>query len=137
MTTTDLHAQQSPTHRAGSRRLHWFVTGLFCLIFTYSGVWTIIDPEGARLTMVHLGFPTYFLYPQAIAKLLGIAVILWGRSRTLTALAFAGFLYDLLLAMGAHIAEGDPDVWLAGFALLVWGAAFWADRQRFASAPLR
>lgn len=83
------------------------------------------------------GLPTYFLYPQAIAKLAGIAVILLRRWRTLTELAFAGFLYDLLLAWGAHVAEGDPDVWLASFGLVLWAAAYWQYRRRFPVPPLR
>lgn len=108
----------------------------FCVVFLYSGVWTLIDPDGAREVMQHLGFPTYFLYPQAIAKLLGVALILLRRWRPLTDLAFAGFLYDLLLAGRAHIAEGDPDIALVVVALLLWGAAFWAYHRRFPAPPL-
>lgn len=115
---------------------YWVPMGLFCALFLFSGIWSLIDADGARATMVHLGFPTYFLYPQSVAKVVGVAVILWGGSRTLSGLAFAGFVYDLLLAGGAHIAEGDPDVWLAAFGLLVTGAAFWADRQRFQARPV-
>lgn len=137
MSSTNVSAPASPSSRAWNRRLVWIATGLFTLMFVYSGVWSLVDPEGTRQTMIDLGFPVYFLYPQAVAKLVGIAVILWGRSRTLSGLAFAGFLYDLLLALGAHIAEGDPDVWLAVFGLVVWGGAFWADRQRFPVDEMR
>jgi DoxX-like family len=109
-------------------------TGLFVLIFGYSAVWSLVDPEGTRIDTVALGFPGYFVYPQNIAKLLGLAAILTHRSRTLTGLAFAGFFYDVVLGLSAHIAQGD---WVRG-AKAVLGlastvAAYWAYSQRFGS----
>ncbi len=134
MTSTTARADAS---RTGDHRTYWAVTSLFCLIFIFSGVWTLVDPQGARDTLERLGFPAYFAYPQAAAKLAGVAVILWGRWRTLSGLAFAGFFYDVVLALGAHVAEGDPDVALAAFAIVVIGAAYLVDRRRFGSATVR
>lgn len=135
MSSTNLRAQQSPSAPAGDRRLRWIVTGLFCLIFGFSALWNLVDPEGGRLDYLAHGYPGYVVYPVAIAKLAGIGVILWGRSRTLTDLAFAGFLYDLMLALGAHLAEGEAVRGvLALITLVVTVGAWWLDRQRFASA---
>lgn len=111
------------------------MTGLFCLMFVYSAVWSLVDLQGTQVQTRDLGFPDYFVIPQSIAKLLGIAAILSRRSRTLTNLAFAGFLYDLLLALGAHIANRETWGFVAAFGLVLWGAAFWADRRRFPPAP--
>jgi hypothetical protein len=118
------------------RRLHLVVTGLFVAIFLYSAVWALVDPAGTRIDNVDLGFPAYMVYPLAIAKLAGLAVILLGGSRTLTDLAFAGFLYDLLLALSAHVVQRDPARGLiAAAALVVTVAAWWIDRQRSTTRP--
>ena len=42
-----------------------------------------------------------------VAKLLGIAAILSGRSRVLKEWAYAGFTFDLLLAAYSHLLSGD------------------------------
>lgn len=137
MSSTSLRISHPPSSSVANRRRYWVVTGLFVTIFFYSAVWALVDPVGTRIDTVDLGFPGYSVYPLAIAKLLGLAVILWGRSRTLTGFAFAGFLYDVLLALSAHIVQRDPgEGSLALFALVVTVAAWRVDRQRFTPAPL-
>lgn len=135
MSSTKLDSVTPPP--ALSPRTYWVATGLFCAVFVFSGVWSIVDPDGARETLSRLGYPEFFVYPQAIAKLLGVAAILYGRWRTLALFAFAGFLYDLLLALAAHIAIDDPQAFLAIAGLVVWAAAFWVDRRRYGTMVAR
>ena len=75
MSTADPQIQSTPSGWTSSPLFYWSATGLFCLIFGFSAVWTVVDPEGARIDMIALGFPGYFAYPLAIAKLLGLAAI--------------------------------------------------------------
>ena len=56
-----------------------------------------------------LGFPTYIIYPLAIAKILGLIAIWSNKSKVLKEWAYAGFTFNLLLATSAHINEGDGD----------------------------
>jgi hypothetical protein len=63
-----------------------------------------------------------------------VLTILWGRWTTLTLFAFAGFLYDLVLALGAHIAHQDPQGFLAAAGLVIWAGAFLTDRLGFRHA---
>lgn len=114
------------------RRLYWFVTGLFCAVFLVSALLTFVDPEGTREATARLGFPPFIgTYPLALAKLAGVAAILWRRSTTLITFAFAGFLYDLVLALTAHVYENDfPNGWLAVFGLVVWCGAYRLERRR-------
>lgn len=137
MTTTAIRVQESPSSPLAAQRLYWVATGLFCFMFIYSAVWTIVDPVGTRIETVRLGFPAYVIYPLAAAKLLGVAVIVWGRLRTLSGFAFAGFLYDLLLALSAHVALRESYGWVAAFGLVLWGCAFWVDRRRYLPASPR
>jgi hypothetical protein len=55
-----------------------------------------------------LGFPVYIIYPLAAAKLLGVVAILQTKSSTLKEWAYAGFFFNFLLALSAHINAGDP-----------------------------
>lgn len=43
--------------------LHWSATGLFLLIFGFSGIWTLVDPVGARAETVALGYPAFTVIP--------------------------------------------------------------------------
>ncbi len=54
-----------------------------------------------------LGYPTYIIYPLAVAKVLGVVAVLYKRVRVLTEWAYAGFFFDAVLATAAHFAMGD------------------------------
>ena len=118
----------------GGSRAYWIVTGLFCAVFVFSAVWSFVDPDGAAEEFTRLGYPDRLVYPAAVAKLLGVAAILWHRSRALTHFAFAGFLFDLLFALDGHFAEGETKVVLPAVVLVLWVAAFLADQRRFGAA---
>jgi hypothetical protein len=111
---------------------YWLPTGLLCLVFIASATLTILDPTGTRVASTKLGFPTFLaVYPLAVAKLSAIVAILWRKSKVLTHFAFAGLLYDMLLALGGHIHAKDfPAGYLAVFGLIVWVFAFRASEQR-------
>jgi hypothetical protein len=117
-----------------NRWRYWLPTGLLCLIFVVSAALSLLDPETTRQTTTELGFPAFIgTYPLAVAKLAAVVVILWRRWPTLRLFAFAGLLYDMVLALMAHIHEEDfPSGWLAVFGLVVWCGAFWVERDRSA-----
>ena len=50
----------------------------------------------------HFNYPTYIVIPLAIAKILGVIMIIWRGSHWLTEWAYAGFFFDLILATAAH-----------------------------------
>ncbi|WP_407572488.1 hypothetical protein [Deinococcus altitudinis] len=114
---------------SSTRRWYLVAVSLFALLFVGSAVLTLVDTAGAYEEYRHLEFPTWLQYPQRLAKLLGVAAVLFSRSRVLKDFAFAGFLYNLLLALGALIAQHDSNIYrpLAGLAL--WCFAFVMDRR--------
>jgi hypothetical protein len=121
--------------RVGSynRWLYWVPTAALCAVFVASGIWYLVDPRGAADNYVALGFPGRYtiVYTVAALKILGSAVIVWGRWRTLTMFAFAGMLFNLLLALDAEIALRTSNIAVAAVTLVFWCLAFWADRLRF------
>lgn len=115
-----------------TRNLYWTATVLFGLLFIGSAILGVVDPQASYDEYRHLEFPAWILYPLSLLKVLGIVAIVWNGSKTLKNFAFAGFLYDLLLALGGHIAQQEIKVLLAVFGLVLWAFAFVMDRIYFA-----
>lgn len=53
-------------------------------------------------TFTFLGFPTWIVYPLAVAKILAVVAILSKQSKILKEWAYAGLFFDSVLAFGAH-----------------------------------
>ena len=113
------------------RRRYLALSAPFFLIFVGSIVLTFVDLDATRVATAGYGYPAWVVVPQGVAKVLGLVAILSRRSRLLTGLAFAGFFYDTLLALGAHLVQQDlPNTVLAAAGLLATVAAYWAHRRR-------
>jgi hypothetical protein len=126
--------RRAPT--LADRLRYWVPTGAFCLLFVGSVILTFSDLEESRVATEGFGFPAWAVVPQGVAKALGLVAVLVPRWHTLTGLAFAGFLYDLLLAWGAHIAQRDaPNFALASLGLVLTSGAYLAYRRRYRSRP--
>ena len=128
--TTNNHGA-SAAHR-WNRKRYWAATGPFLAMFVGSAALTVLDPDGTRRGAATLGFPAFLvMYPLAFAKLAAVGAILFRKWPTLTTFAFAGLLYDLVLALAAHIRNHDfPAGWLAVAGLVLWAAAYWVERDR-------
>jgi len=87
--------------------IYFVTTGLITLLMLFSaGMYFAKYPEVAK-TFTKLGYPTYIIYPLAIAKLLGLVAIWTKWSNTLKEWAYAGFFFDFVLAAAAHIVVKD------------------------------
>jgi hypothetical protein len=92
---------------------------------------TLTDPAGNERSADLLGFPLAITeYPLAAAKALGVLTILLRPTPSLVLFAYAGFFFDLVLALMAHVNAGDfPYGWLAVAGLATWIIAFVAERS--------
>jgi hypothetical protein len=124
----DLSIPGSPT----TVRLYWIATGLFTLLFLASLGLTFNDLEASYKSYARLGFPAMWVVCfNGTGKVLGLAAMYQNKSNSMKNFAFAGFLFDLLLAFFAHISQGDPDVLLAVLGLILWTLAFTMNRRVF------
>lgn len=67
-----------------------------------------LTSEEARRLCVHFGFPDYFRVELAVAKLIGVIVlVLPGLKGRINEWAYAGFVITVISGFIAHLASGD------------------------------
>lgn len=110
--------------------IYWISTIIFCLIFLFSAGMYILKYDMIAEAFTGFGYPTYLVYPLAIAKISGVGVILINRSDFLKYLAYAGFFYDTVLAFFAHYMIQDENEGMAVMCMLMIGVSFIYDRKR-------
>lgn len=88
---------------------HWATTIVFSLALTWSAVLYLTRaPAMIEVMTVHLGYPLYFVMILGIAKLLGVATLIFAPWPRLKEWAYAGFTIDLIGAFLSHLSVGDP-----------------------------
>jgi len=88
--------------------IYWSITGVFSLFMLFSAYNYLTAPE-MRSAFEHLGFPDYFRIELAVAKILGVLILLIPFvSRDFKLIAYAGFTLNLVSAAIAHSASADP-----------------------------
>ncbi|TWW01212.1 DoxX family protein [Chitinophaga pinensis] len=87
---------------------YWATTAIIALMMTYSAYAYLTKPEMDQ-AFRHIGYPAYFRIELAIAKLIGVVLLVLplvhGRLKEWT---YAGFAFTFVSAAIAHAASGDP-----------------------------
>ncbi|MEM6633589.1 MAG: DoxX family protein [Bacteroidota bacterium] len=92
------------------KRIKWIYyisTGLLTALMLMSAGMYFFNYGEVSTSFTGLGYPSFIIYPLAVAKVLGIIAIWAKESRTLTEWAYAGFFFDAVLAAQAHIMAND------------------------------
>ncbi len=111
--------------------IYWASTTLLCLLFFAGAMMYVFNTPRAEGFFVSLGFPTWLIYPLATAKVLGVLAVLTRYSNFLKELAYAGFLYDALLALAAHLVVGDGEYGPAVVSIVLIAVSWTFDRRVF------
>lgn len=109
--------------------IYWIATGLLTVIILFSAILYIFNHETAKQIYVNLGYPTYIIYPSAIIKLLGLSAILFLKNKSLKEWAYAGFFFDTLLGLSAHLMVGDGEHGLALIAIVAVIVSYAASKK--------
>ena len=99
--------------------IYFASTGLLTVLMLMSAGMYIFNHEMVVGIFTKLGYPTYIIYPLAIAKILGLIAIWTRKSNTLKEWAYAGFFFDFILAFAAHIYVKDGEHLLALIAIVL------------------
>lgn len=87
--------------------IYWISTGLLALMMTFSA-YSYLTQEAMQQGFQHLGFSDSFRIELAIAKLIGVVVLIAPLSIWIKEWAYAGFAFTFVSAVVAHTAVGDP-----------------------------
>jgi len=98
--------------------LYWIATILFCGLLLFSATMYFIQTEDIITIFEGFNYPSYIVIPLAIAKILGVIMLLWRKSQWLTEWAYAGFFFDIILAFTAHY-HADEDVTITLVAMIL------------------
>lgn len=91
------------------RIIYYSATGLLSLLMLFSAGMYVFNHNTVSAMFTNFGYPTYIIYPLAIAKLLGLVALWLVKNKTLKAWAYAGFFFNLVLAFFAHYMIGDGE----------------------------
>ncbi|MBL4706226.1 MAG: DoxX family protein [Flavobacteriales bacterium] len=104
--------------------IYWIATGLLTANMLLSVMMYFFKYEMVAEMLTSLSFPTFLIYPLAIAKLLGLLAIWTNKSKVLKEWAYAGFVFVFLLAIFGHIKADDGGFVGAVVALLLVGTSY-------------
>ncbi len=99
--------------------IYYIATGLLSLLMMYSAYMYFFQHEAVKGMFTNFGYPTYIIYPYAIAKLLGLVAIWFVGNKVLKEWAYAGFFFAFILAFFAHYMIGDGEQMGAVVAMLL------------------
>ena len=110
-----------------TRILHWIFTGLLSALLLMSAGMYFFNHDEIVVMFTMLGFPTWIIYPLACLKISGVIMLLTKFKEWLTEWAYAGILFDVSLAMGAHLAiqDGEQMGAIIGLVLMLGSYVTW------------
>lgn len=112
----------------------WISTGLLSLLMVMSTGMYFFKTAEVQQTFETLGFPAYIVIPLAIVKLLGIAAIWLSKSNSLKEWAYAGFFFNFVLALTAHVMIGDGEFGGAAMAIVLLMTSYYSAKQLIANS---
>ena len=89
--------------------IYYIATGLLTLLILFSAGMYFFNHAEVSVMFANFGYPTYIIYPYAVAKILGLITIWFIDNKTLKEWAYAGFFFGFILAFFAHYMIGDGE----------------------------
>jgi hypothetical protein len=89
--------------------IYLIATGLLSISLLISAGMYIFNNEMVVSLFTSFGYPTYIIYPLAIAKILGVFAIWNPNFKVLKEWVYAAFFFEFILAFFAHYMVGDGD----------------------------
>ena len=114
--------------------IYWIATIWLALGMVSTGAVQLFKAkagQGGVDSIVHLGYPVYFLTLMGIWKFLGVIVVLIPKFTLVKEWAYAGFFFAMSGAIFSHVAVGDTIIAiLPALLLLVLTVISWYFRPQ-------
>jgi uncharacterized membrane protein YphA (DoxX/SURF4 family) len=115
---------------------YWITTAIIGLMMLFSTYAYLTDPA-LTSAFQHIGYPDHFRVALAIAKLVGVILLVAPVAPRIKEWAYAGFTFTFVGAFLAHSAAGDPVAMriMPVIFLLLLIASYVTFHRRHAAAP--
>lgn len=99
-------------------------TGLLSVLMLMSASMYFFKHDMVVEAYTKLHFPTFIIYPLAVAKIFGV-ISLWAKvPARLKEWVYAGFFFNLLLAVAAHLNVGDNEYFASLIGIVLMGVSY-------------
>ena len=109
--------------------IYWSATGLLSALLLFSSGMYIFNNELIQGAFTAFGYPTYLIYPLAVAKIGAVVVLLTQKRNMLKEWAYAGLFFDFVLAFFAHYMVSDGEHMMALLALILLVISYIFNRK--------
>lgn len=109
--------------------IYRIITGLFSALVLVGASQYFFNHEVVKGMFESVQYPTYLIYPMGVAKFLGLIAIWSNKSKTLKEWAYAGFVFNFLLGISAHVNVNDGEFMPALVALVFVIASYIYNRK--------
>lgn len=107
--------------------LYWIPHIALLWAMVGSAIYYLVDTPTIIEIFTELGYPTYTIYFNATAKIVGGIAILFPVPYILKEWAYAGYLFIMLLALQAiYLRLETPDVLFMLVFIIIWALSYWA-----------
>ena len=111
--------------------IYWSSTVLLsALLLMSAGMYVFNNAEVAGM-FTAFGYPTYIIYPLAIAKISAVAVLLSQKQSKIKEWVYAALFFEFILAFFAHIMIGDGEQMGAIIAMVLLVFSYIFGRKLF------
>ena len=108
---------------------NYVATGLLSAMLIVGSIGYVFNYDFFYESFTSLGYPTYLIYPIAIAKTLAVIAMWVPKMPTVKEWAYAGLAYDFLLALSAHLNVGHEEYMAAVLALVILSISYFTYRK--------
>lgn len=98
--------------------IYYISTGLLTLLMLFSAGMYFFNHEEVVVMFTNFGYPTYIIYPYAVAKLLGLVALWFVSNKAIKEWAYAGFFFAFIFAFFAHVMISDGEQMAAILAMI-------------------
>ena len=109
--------------------IYYISTGLLNLLMLFSEGMYFFNHGEVEGMFTNFWYPTYIIYPYAIAKLLGLVAIWFLGNKVIKEWAYAGFFFAFILAFFAHFMIGDGEQSGALVAIILLITSYYTNKK--------
>ncbi len=103
---------------------NWISTGLISVLLLMSAGMYVFNHEMVKELFESFGYPTYIIYPLALAKLLAVITLWMPNMPKLKEWAYSALFFEFILAFFAHFMVSDGGEGGAVIAMLLLAISY-------------